>query len=67
MLTVIFMINNFINILNFCISFSLTYLFLSEFGFKKLEQLGNSVNKNHKSITDRILKDNLEAFKKLAK
>ncbi len=34
--------------------------------FKKLEQLGISVNESIESLASRILKDNLEAFKKLA-
>ncbi len=35
--------------------------------FKKFEQLGISVNENLESIAGRILKDNLEAFKELAR
>ncbi len=35
--------------------------------FKKLEQMGISLNENLESLASRILKDNLEAFKELAK
>ena len=35
--------------------------------FKKLEQLGISVNENLESLAARILQDNFEAFKELAK
>jgi antitoxin Phd len=35
--------------------------------FKKFEQLGISVNEDLESIAGRILKDNLEAFKELAR
>jgi hypothetical protein len=35
--------------------------------FKKLEQLGILVNESLGSIASRILQDNLEAFKELAK
>jgi antitoxin Phd len=35
--------------------------------FKKLEQLGISVNENLDSLASQILQDNLEAFKELAK
>ncbi|MFO7929679.1 MAG: type II toxin-antitoxin system prevent-host-death family antitoxin [Candidatus Humimicrobiaceae bacterium] len=35
--------------------------------FKKLEQMGISVNESLESVAFRILKDNLEAFKELAK
>ncbi len=35
--------------------------------FKKLEQLGISVNKDLESVASRILKDNFKAFRKLAK
>lgn len=35
--------------------------------FKKLEQLGILVNESLESIASRILQDNLEAFKELAK
>lgn len=35
--------------------------------FKKFEQLGLSANEDLESIASRILKDNLEAFKELAK
>jgi len=35
--------------------------------FQKLEQLGISVNENIESIAGRILQDNLEAFKELAR
>jgi antitoxin Phd len=35
--------------------------------FEKLEQLGISVNESLESLASKILKDNLEAFKELAK
>jgi antitoxin Phd len=35
--------------------------------FKKLEQLGISVNESLESIASNILQDNLEAFKELAR
>lgn len=35
--------------------------------FKKLEQLGISINENLESLASQILQDNLEAFKELAK
>ncbi|MBN2072558.1 MAG: type II toxin-antitoxin system Phd/YefM family antitoxin [Actinobacteria bacterium] len=35
--------------------------------FKKFEQLGISVNEDLESIASRILQDNLEAFKELAR
>ncbi|MEA2016069.1 MAG: type II toxin-antitoxin system Phd/YefM family antitoxin [Actinomycetota bacterium] len=35
--------------------------------FKKLEQMGISLNKSLESVASSILKDNLEAFKELAK
>lgn len=35
--------------------------------FKKLEQMGISLNESLESVASRILKDNLEAFKELAK
>ena len=35
--------------------------------FKKLEQLGISVNKTLESVASEILQDNIEAFKKLAR
>jgi antitoxin Phd len=35
--------------------------------FKKLEQLGISVNESLESLSLKILKDNLEAFKELAR
>jgi len=35
--------------------------------FKKFEQLGLSANEDLESIASRILKDNLEAFKELAR
>jgi len=35
--------------------------------FKKLEQLGISVNENLESVASRILENNLEAFKELSK
>ena len=35
--------------------------------FKKLEQLGISVNESLESLASRILQDNLEAFKELAR
>jgi antitoxin Phd len=35
--------------------------------FKKLEQMGISLNENLESLASRILKDNLEAFRELAK
>lgn len=35
--------------------------------FKKFEQLGFSANEDLESIAGRILKDNLEAFKELAR
>jgi len=35
--------------------------------FKKLEQLGISVNESIESLSLKILKDNLEAFKELAR
>ena len=35
--------------------------------FKKFEQLGISVNEDLESLAGRILKDNLEAFKELAR
>ena len=35
--------------------------------FKKFEQLGFSANEDLESIASRILKDNLEAFKELAR
>jgi antitoxin Phd len=35
--------------------------------FKKFEQLGNSSYEDFEAIAGRILKDNLEAFKELAK
>jgi antitoxin Phd len=35
--------------------------------FKKLEQMGISVNKTLESVASKILQDNLEAFKELAK
>jgi antitoxin Phd len=35
--------------------------------FRKFEQLGLSANEDLKSIANRILKDNLEAFKELAR
>jgi antitoxin Phd len=35
--------------------------------FKKLEQMGVSVNESLESLASQILQDNLEAFKELAK
>ncbi len=35
--------------------------------FKKLEQMGISLNESLESVASSILKDNLEAFKQLAK
>ncbi len=35
--------------------------------FKKLEQLGISVNKTLESVASEILQDNIEAFKELAR
>jgi len=35
--------------------------------FKKLEQMGISVNKTLESVASKILQDNLEAFKELAR
>ena len=35
--------------------------------FKKLEQLGISVNESLESLASKILQDNLEAFKELAR
>jgi len=35
--------------------------------FKKLEQLGISINENLESLASQILQDNLEAFKELAR